>query len=220
MTRRCAGAGRPGLVRPGVFRPARRMHEANTSRFGVPRIVSDRLVVEDPRHVGNRRNVPGGRRCVRGMGSALRDLSVFRPAWRIHEAKTSRLGVPRVVGASLGGREPSISCQPSKCARWSPPRPWCGFELAEGSPSAAVKRSQVALEHPALPARLASGAGRVDQTFAVIAASSRVCTNHIRRTTTLEKDQTTGFDLRKTQRRSKDQRRHPFAAPPPDGGAR
>jgi hypothetical protein len=32
------------------------------------------LVVEDPRHVGNRRNVPGGRRCVRRMGSALRDL--------------------------------------------------------------------------------------------------------------------------------------------------
>jgi hypothetical protein len=42
--------------------------------------------------------VPGGRRCVRTEGS-LRDLSVFRPALRIHEAKTRRFGLPRVVGA-------------------------------------------------------------------------------------------------------------------------
>jgi hypothetical protein len=57
------------------------------------------LVVENPRHVVNRRNVPGGRRCVRRAGSS----------------------VPRVA-------------------------------------SAAVKRLQVALEHPALRARLGPGA--------------------------------------------------------------
>jgi hypothetical protein len=42
-----------------------------------------------------------------------------------------------------------------------------------------VKRSQVALEHPAFPARLGTGAGRVHRTFAVIATSSRVCTDQI-----------------------------------------
>jgi hypothetical protein len=44
-----------------------------------------------------------------------------------------------------------------------------------------VKRSQVALAYPTVPARLGAGAGRVHQTFAVIAALSRVCTDQIRR---------------------------------------
>jgi hypothetical protein len=139
---------------------------------------------------------------LRGFTSAA---LVVRPALRIHEAKTSRCGLPRVVGALFGGRGPSTSCQPSKCARWSPLRPWCGFELCGGFTSAAVKRSQVALEDPAVPARLGTGAGRVHRTFAVIAALSRVCTDQIRRTTTLEKDTTTGFGFVNTQRRSKDQ---------------
>jgi D-aminoacyl-tRNA deacylase len=50
-----------------------------------------------------------------------------------------------------------------------------------GFTSADVKRSQVALENPAFPARLGAGAGRVHRTFAVIAALSRVCTDQIRR---------------------------------------
>jgi hypothetical protein len=74
-----------------------------------------------------------------------------------------------------------------------------------GFTSAAVKRLQVELANPALRARLGAGAGRVNQTFSVIAALSRVCTDQKRQTTTLEKDQTTGIDLRKTKRRSKDQ---------------
>jgi hypothetical protein len=53
----------------------------------------------------------------------VQHLSVFRPALRIHEAKTSRFGVPRVVVASFGGREPSTRCQLSGCAWWSPLRP-------------------------------------------------------------------------------------------------
>jgi hypothetical protein len=54
-----------------------------------------------------------------------------------------------------------------------------------GFTGAAVKRSQAALEHPALRARLGTGAGRVNQTFSVIATLSRVCTDQIRQTTTL-----------------------------------
>jgi hypothetical protein len=104
------------------------------------------LVVEDPRQVVNRRNVPGGRRCVRGAGSGL----------------------------------------------------------SKSSPAPPFDGSQVALEHPALRARLASGAGRVHLTFAVIAALSRVCTDQMSRNDDSRPDQTTGFDLRKTQRRSKD----------------
>jgi hypothetical protein len=49
-----------------------------------------------------------------------------------------------------------------------------------GFTSAAVKRSQVALAYPTVPARLGAGAGRVHQTFAVIAALSRVGTDQIR----------------------------------------
>jgi hypothetical protein len=56
-----------------------------------------------------------------------------------------------------------------------------------GFTSAAVKRSHVALAYPAFPARLGAGAGGVDQTFSVIAALSRVCTDQIRQTTTLGK---------------------------------
>jgi hypothetical protein len=59
--------------------------------------------------------------------------------------------------------------------------------LAEGSPAAPFDGSQVALAYPACPARLGASAGRVDQTFSVIAALSRVCTDQIRQTTTLGK---------------------------------
>jgi hypothetical protein len=51
-----------------AIRPAWRIHEAKTCRLVLPRVVSDYLVVEDPRYVVNRRNVPGGRRCVRSAG--------------------------------------------------------------------------------------------------------------------------------------------------------
>jgi hypothetical protein len=51
-----------------------------------------------------------------------------------------RLVLPRVVVGLFGGREPSTRSQPSKCARWSPLRPWSGCWLAEDSPGAAVMR--------------------------------------------------------------------------------
>jgi hypothetical protein len=54
-----------------------------------------------------------------------------------------------------------------------------------GFTQAAAKRSQVALEDPALRARLGTGAGRVHRTCAIIAALSRVCTDQMSRTTTL-----------------------------------
>jgi hypothetical protein len=50
-----------------------------------------------------------------------------------------------------------------------------------GFTSAAVKRLQVALEDPACPATLGAGAGRVNQTFSVIATLSGVCTDQMRR---------------------------------------
>jgi hypothetical protein len=141
----------------------------------------------------------------------LRDLSVFRPALRMQEAKTCRLGFAesrlRLIWWS---RTPDESATLAMCpvvaaasAGWVP---GCG-----GFTSAAVERSQVALAYPAFPARRGTGAGRDHRTFAVIATSSRVCTDQIRQTTTLREDPTTGFDCRRPQRRSKDQQRRPIA---------
>jgi hypothetical protein len=101
---------------------------------------------------------------------------VFRPALRIHEAKTCRFGFAEsrrrliwwsrtLVKLATVGMCPVVAAATVVRVR-----------ACRGFTSAAVKRSQVALEHPALPARLASGAGRDHQTFAVIAALSRVCT--------------------------------------------
>jgi hypothetical protein len=85
-----------------------------------------------------------------------RDLWVFRPALRLHEAKTS-LASRRVVGL-FGGRGPSTRCQPSECARWSPLRPSCGRWLAEGSPAPPFEGSQVALVYPPADRRCVRGA--------------------------------------------------------------
>jgi hypothetical protein len=88
-----------------------------------------------------KRSLPRRRSCGTLCRSEfVRDLLVFRPAWRIHEAKTCRLVSAKVVVASFGGRGRSTRWQPSECARWSPLRPWSGSWLAEGSSGAAVRR--------------------------------------------------------------------------------
>jgi hypothetical protein len=110
-----------------AFRPALRIHEAKTS-LGLPRVVGARFGGRGP----STRCQPS--ECARwsplrpSSASVLRDPSAFRPALRIHAAKTS-LGLPRVVGARFGGRGPSTRCQPSECARWSPLRPSSGSVL-------------------------------------------------------------------------------------------
>jgi hypothetical protein len=142
------------------------------------------LVVEDPRQVVNRRNVPGGRRCVRG---AVRLFATCRP-FDLRCVFTR----PKPVVLACRGSFPTIwwsrtldklstvgMCPVVAAASVVRVRAFRGFT------SAAVKCSQVALEHPALPARLASGAARVHQTFSVIAALSRVCADQMSRTTTL-----------------------------------
>ncbi len=91
-----------------------------------------------------------------GVPRVLRDLSVFRPALRIHEAKTRRLGVPRVVSAylvvedldELGtlGMCPVVAAAPALRVP--------GFR---GFTCAAVERSRVALGRRALRTGAAVG---------------------------------------------------------------
>jgi hypothetical protein len=109
----------------------------------------------------------------------------FRPAQRIHEAKTSRLGVPRVVSRLIWWSRTLDTLATVEMCPVVAAAPVVRVRTCGGFTSAAAKRSQVALAYPGVPARLGAGAGRVDRTFSVIAALSRICTDQIRQTTTL-----------------------------------
>jgi hypothetical protein len=117
-----AGSGYRSL-HLSVVRPARRIHEAKTSRLGCRESSAPYLVVENPRHVDNRRNVPGDRRCVHGAGPG---------SPRVHQRRRST----------------------DHRSRWRTRRYLRGWE-----------RVQVASTRQ----------------FSVIAALSRVCTDQIRR---------------------------------------
>jgi hypothetical protein len=148
------------------------------------------LVVEDPRHVVNCRNVPGGRRCVRGAGSNLPRVHLRRRAalagragvpgvscdWvRVRVASTCRSfdlrGVcTRPIPVALACRESSVPYLVVEDPRHVGNRRnvpggrrrarGAGSNLPRGSPAAPVAGSQVALAYPAFPARLGAGAGR------------------------------------------------------------
>ena len=129
---------------------------------------------------------------------------VVRPAWRFPETKTCRLGVTRVVVRLIWWSRTLEQLSTVGIVWKSPPRPQVASTQRGHFQRRRATRGRWRWSTRHSRAMLGNGAGGVHQTFSVIAAFSRVCTDQISRTRTLPKDTTTGFDLRKTPRRSKD----------------
>jgi hypothetical protein len=142
----------------------------------------------------------GGARCERAP------LLVFRPALRIHEAKTSRLVSARVVVRLIWSVQTLDKAAMTENARWTPPAPEASLAGNSGYASATCERFTAALVNPQQAGTRTTGAAATTGHISTVDNVSRVLDHQMRRTTTLAKDQTTGFDLRRTQRRSKDRK--------------
>jgi hypothetical protein len=176
------------------------------------------LVVEDPRHVGNRRNVPGGRRCVRGAGSGFPRVRrappsggarcerapplVFRPALRSHGAKTCRLVSARVVVRLIWSVQTLDDAAMTANVRWTRPAPEASLAGSAGCSSATCERFTAALVNPQQAGTRTTGAAATTGHISTVDNVSRVSTT---RSGGYDPRQakTTGFGLVNPPRRSK-----------------